>query len=117
MKTVAYSFYTDTYHGELAQADFDKHSWTAAAVLDDLTMGRSAGTLTENEALRCDLALCAMIDAADLHDQVGGVTEQKNDGVSVSYSPAEAGRSKTQRIRDAALPYLAQTNLLYRGVD
>ncbi len=52
-------------------------------------MSRSAGTLTEDEALRCDLALCAMIDAADLYNQVGGITEQKNDGVSVSYAPTE----------------------------
>ena len=117
MLTVDYRFYHETYHGELSQEDFNKQTWTAAAALDDLTMSRASGHLTEDETLHCDLALCAMIDAADLYDQMGGITEQRNDGVSVSYAPAEAGKSKAQRIRDAALPYLAQTNLLYRGVD
>lgn len=116
MRTVDYRFYQGTYRGSLDETAFNRQSWTAAAALDDLTMSRSAGTLTEDEALRCDLALCAMIDAADLYEQVGGITEQRNDGVAVSYAPTEAGKSKAQRIRDAALPYLAQTNLLYRGV-
>lgn len=116
MRTVAYSFYTGTYHGELSQEAFEKQSWAAAAELDDLTMSRSAGELSSDEAQRCDLALCAMIDAADLYDQVGGVSSQSNDGVSVSYAPTAAAASKTQRLRDAAVVYLAQTNLLYRGV-
>lgn len=116
MRTVEYSFYNGTYHGELSQEAFEKQSWAAAAAIDDLTMGRASGELTTDEALRCDLALCAMIDAADLYDQMGGITEQRNDGISVSYALTEAGKSKAQRIRDAALPYLAQTNLLYRGV-
>lgn len=116
MRTVAYSFYSDTYHGELSQEAFEKQSWAAAAALDDLTMSRSAGELSSDEALRCDLALCAMIDAADLYDQVGGVSSQSNDGVSVSYAPSVAAVGREARLRDAAVPYLAQTNLLYRGV-
>lgn len=115
MRTVSYSFYHDTYHGELDEATFNRLSMPAAALVDDLTMGRASGDLTEEELLRVNLALCAVIDAKRLNAEAGGATSMENDGVSVSYS-AQYIQDGAKRERDAAVVYLAQTNLLYRGV-
>lgn len=115
MRTVSYQFYTQNYHGQLSESDFLALSMRAAAYVDDLTMGRSSGDLTEAEAQRVDLALCAVTDAMHTAQELGGVTSQTNDGVSVSYAADYAGATG-KHIRDAAAVYLAQTNLLFRGV-
>lgn len=115
MRTVSYQFYTQVYHGQLSENDFLALSMQAAAYVDDLTMGRSSGELSEAEALRVDLALCAVTDAMHDAKELGGVTSETNDGVSVSYA-ADYAKATGQHIRDAAVVYLAQTNLLYRGV-
>lgn len=115
MRAVSYQFYTQIYHGQLSENDFQALSMQAAAYVDDLTMGRASGTLTEDEAQRVDLALCAVVEAMHTAQELGGVTAQTNDGVSVSYA-ADYTKATGQHIRDAAVIYLAQTNLLYRGV-
>lgn len=115
MRTVSYPFYTEVYHGKLSEADFLALSMQAAAYVDDLTMGRASGELSEAEALRVDLALCAVTDAMHNAQELGGVTAETNDGVSISYA-ADYAKATGQHIRDAAVVYLAQTNLLYRGV-
>lgn len=115
MRTVSYQFYTQVYHGQLSENDFLAQSMQAAAYVDDLTMGRASCELTEAEALRVDLALCAVTDAMHNAQELGGVTSETNDGVSVSYA-ADYAKATGQHIRDAAVVYLAQTNLLYRGV-
>lgn len=116
MHTVSYQFYTQVYHGKLSEDDYLALSMRASAYVDDLTMGRSSGELTEADALRVDLALCAVADAMHTAHELGGVTSQTNDGVSVSYA-ADYAAATGQHVRDAAIVYLAQTNLLYRGHD
>lgn len=115
MRTVDYEFYSGTYKGELPQADFDRLMLPSSAFVDDLTMGRAADEdLTEDELLRVKLALCAVVDAMALNEKMGGVTQETNDGISVSYS-AQYVQATGKRLREAAVVYLAQTNLLYRG--
>ena len=36
MRTVSFSFYHDTYHGELSEDVFNRHVYPAAALVDDL---------------------------------------------------------------------------------
>lgn len=115
MRTVSFSFYHDTYHGALSEDVFNRHVYPAAALVDDLTMSRASGDLTEDELLRVNLALCAVIDARADNAEMGGATSMENDGVSVSYA-AQYVQDGAKRERDAAVLYLAQTNLLYRGV-
>ncbi len=115
MRTVSYSFYHDTYHGTLDETSFNRLSVPASALVDDLTMGRASGALTEEELLRVNLALCAVIDAKHINEENGGVQSMTNDGVSVSYG-AQYAQDGGKRERDAAVVYLAQTNLLYKGV-
>ena len=116
MRTVDYGFYTGTYHGTLTAEKFSAQIMPAAAYVDALTMGRAAGAdLTERELLRVQLAICAAVDAMDLNQAHGDVVSESNDGVSVHYESGASGIREKQ-IRDAAVLYLAQTNLLYRGV-
>ena len=116
MRTVSFIFYQETYHGALTEEDFNRQIYHAAALVDDLTMGRASGDVTEEELLRINLALCAVIDAKAENAELGGVSSMENDGVSVSYG-VQYVQDGSRRERDAAVLYLAQTNLLYRGVD
>ena len=45
MLTVDYEFYTETFRGQMAEEDFKRLAVYASAYLDELTMGRTAGTL------------------------------------------------------------------------
>lgn len=116
MRTVSFSFYQESYHGTLPEEAFNRQLNPAAALVDDLTMGRAAGALTEEELLRVNLALCAVIDAKADNAEIAGATSMENDGVSISYG-VQYVQDGSKRERDAAVLYLAQTNLLYRGVD
>lgn len=116
MRSVEYSFYTGEYHGSMTAEQFTRQLLPASAYVDDLTMGRaSADDLTEDELLRVRYAICAAAEA--MHDAPahGDVVSESNDGISVHYESGGSGVREKQ-IRDAAVLYLAQTNLLYRGV-
>lgn len=116
MRTVSYEFYSETYKGTLDQATFERLMVPSSAFVDDLTMGRAASeNLSADELLRVQLALCAVADAKAMEEEMGGVTQETNDGVSITYGAQYAAQGE-KRIRDAAVVYLAQTNLLYRGV-
>ena len=116
MRTVEYSFYTGEYHGTMTAEQFNRQLLPAAAYVDDLTMGRAAAEdLTEDELLRVRYAICAAAEAMADNPTHGDVVSESNDGISVHYESGASG-IREKRIRDAAVLYLAQTNLLYRGV-
>ena len=53
MLTVDYKYYSETFRGQMAEADFNRLAVYASAYLDELTMGRTAGELpaeTEGKA-------------------------------------------------------------------
>jgi hypothetical protein len=101
----------------MTEADFTRLSVYATAYLDELTMGRTAGTLPEETEERAKKALCAVTDAYKLNEQGGGVASETNDGISVTYI-AGISNSKTdgRRLYEAAALFLGPTGLLYRGV-
>ena len=116
MRTVEYSFYAGEYQGTLTAEQFSHQLMPAAAYVDDLTMGRAdSDELTPGELLRVKLAICATADAMHQAPTHGDVLSESNDGISVHYESGGSGVREKQ-IRDAAVLYLAQTNLLYRGV-
>lgn len=114
MLTVDYDFYCGVFHGKMPREDFERLSVYAAAYLDEVTMSRTADTLTADVEERAKRAFCAVADAYLLNEQGGGIASETNDGVSVTY----VGNSKTEsrRLYEAAALFLGPTGLLYRGV-
>lgn len=118
MITVDYSFYTSTFKGKTAQADFDRLAVKASAYLNRLTFDRITDALPAATLNRAKLALCEVVDALSLNEHGGGVASESNDGVSVTYvTGVSNAKTDQQRLREAAVLYLGGTGLLYRGVD
>lgn len=105
-----YAFYTGTYKGQLAAADFDRVSVTAGAALEQLTMGRSAAH-ADDEIVQ--LAFCAVCDATAQNER-GELASQSVGSWSKTYKTTD--KSAEQRLYDAVFPYLSATGLLYRGI-
>ena len=117
MLTVDYDFYCGVFHGKMPREDFERLSVYVAAYLDEVTMSRTADTLTADVEERAKRAFCAVADAYLLNEQGGGIASETNDGVSVTYV-AGISNSKTEgrRLYEAAALFLGPTGLLYRGV-
>ena len=117
MLTVDYKYYSETFHGQMAEADFNRLAVYASAYLDELTMGRTAGELPAETEEKAKMALCAVADTYRLNEQGGGVASETNDGISVTYV-AGVGGAKTEgrRLYEAAALFLGPPGLLYRGV-
>lgn len=117
MLTVDYKYYSETFHGQMAVADFNRLAVYASAYLDELTMGRTASELPAETEGKAKMALCAVADAYRLNEQGGGVASETNDGISVTYV-AGISNAKTDghRLYEAAALFLGPTGLLYRGV-
>ena len=117
MVTVDYLFYSEIFHGQMAEADFERLVVYASAYLDELTMGRTASDLPAETAAKVEMAICAVADAYLVNEQGGGIASETNDGISVTYVAA-IGNAKTdgRRLYEAAAMFLGSTGLLYRGV-
>ena len=116
MLTAGYEFYKSTYHGDrIAAAEWPALSRDAAACLEDLTLGRTAGDLAPELLERCRMALCAVAEELRQEQQGGEVASATNDGYAETY--VTGGRSPAGRRRDAAWLWLGNTGLMYRGVD
>lgn len=115
MLTAGYEFYKGTYHGDrIAAAEWPALSRDAAACLEELTLGRTAGDLAPELLERCRMALCAVAEVYKTereHD--GGVVASETVG-SWSRTYTQAG-SPASRRRDAAWMWLGNTGLMYRG--
>ena len=113
---VEYSFYTDTYGGNrVSQTDWQRISQKAERRLDSYTFGRCSGEWEEEEW--CNRAKCAVCEMAEIlcaDEKRGGKTSENTDGYSVSY---DAGKTVDSMLYDVVRVYLANTGLLYAGVD
>lgn len=118
MLTVDYDFYCGVFHGKMPREDFERLSVYAAAYLDEVTMSRTADTLTADVEERAKQAFCAVADAYLLNEQGGGIASETNDGVSVTYVAGISNSTKSEgrRLYEAAALFLGPTGLLYRGV-
>lgn len=112
-----FSYYRDTYCGEMAEGDFKRLSRQASAYLDSVTFDRIAAVTDEKIMEKVKDACCAVADAYLLNEQGGGVASETNDGVSVTYVNGTGTKSDEQRLYQAAARYLCHTGLLYRGVE
>lgn len=109
-----FSYYKDTYCGEMAEGDFKRLSRSASAYLDSVTLDRIAAVTDEKIMEKVKEACCAVADAILLNEN-GVVSQESNDGVSVTYTTE--GSTDEQRLYRAAVLYLGSTGLLYRGVE
>ena len=115
MLTAGYEFYKGTYHGDrIAAAEWPALSRDAAACLEELTLGRTAGDLAPELLERCRMALCAVAEEyKSEREHAGGVVASETVGSwSRTYT---GGGSPAGRRRDAAWMWLGNTGLMYRG--
>lgn len=108
-----YEYYTNTYKGSAVPASvFEAVSERASEILDAITFGRISEA-TEPVKKAC----CAVCDSVHRLEARGGSDVQSEQVGShrVTYREAGAGWYGEDH-RRAALPYLAGTGLLYRGV-
>lgn len=84
----------------------------ASAYLDILTLDKITDDWTTDE--RVKNACCAVADVYAKQDAGGEVASESNHGVSRTY--VASGKSTDKQLYDAAVLYLANTGLLYRGV-
>jgi hypothetical protein len=121
-----YAYYTATFLGTaIASADFGRLSVRASKHIDALTFGRADAIITaDTDTDKIDaikMAMCAVADELQKDEISGGrdnVTSEKVGNVSVSYG-ASGQMTKTlgQKISDAALLWLWETDLMYRGLN
>lgn len=116
MLSVDYSFYTEVFHGRLSEREFVRQAVYASAYLDEVTMGRTVGTMDEELAERVRLAFCAVAEACARNEEMGDLASETNDGVSVSYRSTGGETGKNARLYAAAARFLGGTGLLYRGL-
>ena len=110
-----FSYYKDTYCGEMAEGDFKRLSRSASAYLDSVTFDRIAAVTDEKIKEKVKEACCAVADVLLQKEQRGGIASETNDGISVPYTPE--GSTDEQRLYRAAVLYLGNTGLLFRGVE
>ena len=117
-----YAFYTDTYHGELEEVDFERHHLTASQYILARTYKRSEG-YAGNEL---KYAVCESSDilqelSEKKRSNAGGEKKRENtDEYSVSYE-VEGKDGETvlelagRKIGDVIRKWLLPTGLLYAG--
>lgn len=112
-----FSYYKDTYCGEMAEGDFKRLSRSASAYLDSVCFDRIPSVTDEKIMEKVREACCAVTDAILLNEN-GVVSQESNDGVSVIYTRGVSNTlTDEERLYQAAVLYLGSTGLLYRGVE
>ena len=101
--------------GEMAEGDFKRLSRSASAYLDSITFDRIPSVTDEKIKERVKEACCAVADVLLQKEQRDGIASETNDGISVTYTTE--GSTDEQRLYRAAVLYLSNTGLLYRGVE
>lgn len=106
--TVDYRYYTETYGGDMPEADFKRLSRQAARRVDRSV----SGEVPERYGEFYQDAVCAVADILYEGEQGGALASASNDGVSETYQTD--GRTQEQKIADAIENCLADTGLLCR---
>ena len=112
-----FSYYKDTYCGEMAEGDFKRLSRSASAYLDSVTLDRIPSVTDEKIKEKVREACCAVADALLRKEQRDGIAAESNDGVSVTYVTTTETNANERRLYQVVVLYLGNTGLLYRGVE
>ncbi len=111
---LSYTEYT-TCGGKLNEAEFNRFAFRAECEINNATFNRVA-ELNEipEEVKRCEYELISYFSNNAKNGSVSAVSSFGNDGYSVSYSDQKTAQ---EQIDDIIYTYLANTDLLYCGVD
>lgn len=119
-----YSFYHNTYCGNMSKADFLKHSRSASDFIESVTFGRITQELMkdENAAYKIRSACCVCADIFYSQSQIAAsaVTQEKIGDYSVSYAQQKSRKSRQSELYGAVKDYLHDISaggvkLMYRG--
>jgi hypothetical protein len=114
-----YSYYSGTYLGTaITSADFPRLALRASAVIDQLTFNRAATDTDNTTAI--EMATCALAEELQTIDAEGAVGIQSESVGSHSVTYAQGSTmtlTADQRLAKVARLYLANTGLMYRGID
>ena len=103
------------YGGNLSNTDFDRFLFRAEQEIDLATQNRCAKLAEYPEALkRCVFELVIYLSNNAKNGSVSAVTSFGNDGYSVSYAE---NKTASEQIYDIIYTYLANTGLMYCGVN
>lgn len=101
--------------GTLTEAEFNRLEYRAERLIDNATQGRIKGTDSIPEAVkRCAFELVLYLAATAESGSAAAVSGFSNDGYSVTYAEQ---KSAEQQIYGIIYDYLADTDLMYCGVD
>lgn len=113
-----FEYYKYDYCGEMAEKDYMRLSRQASAYLDNVCFDRIAKVTDEAMMAKIKDACCAVADTYLLNENGGGISAETNDGISVTYlNGTSKSLTNEQRLYQAALTYLGNTGLMYRGVE
>lgn len=113
---VDYNYYKETYGGtSVPFTSFNYLSLRASYFINNITQGRAKNNTTYIEEIK--LATCSVIDKMHKVEADGGIKVSETVGKhSVTYAtPLDTEENKSYY--KAAVIFLADTGLLYRGVD
>lgn len=101
--------------GTLAETEFNRFEFRAERLIDNLTRGRlnNADTIPET-VKRCMYELIAYLSNYAKNGDNSAVSSFSNDGYSVTYAEQ---KTAAEQIHDIIYDYLADTDLMYCGVD
>lgn len=103
------------YGGNLLNTEFDRFLFRAEKEIDILTQDRCKNLKTIPEELnRCTFELIAYLSKNTSNGSVSSVKSFGNDGYSITYTD---DKTASQQIYDIIYTYLANTGLMYCGVD
>lgn len=111
---LAYEEYKN-FGGKLDKAEFDRFCFRASYEVDNATLSRCKTLSTIPEFVkRCVYELTEYFSKNAKNGSVSAVASFGNDGYSVSYADQ---KNAQEQIADIIYTYLANTDLLYCGVD
>lgn len=111
---LAYEEYKN-FGGELEKTEFDRFSFRAECEINNATSSRCKNLLEiPDEVKRCVYELTEYFSKNAKSGSVSAVASFGNDGYSMSYVDQ---KNAQEQITDIIYTYLADTDLLYCGVD
>lgn len=110
---VDYEFYLNSYHGTMAEDDFNREVVRASAYIDMITMNRITDSVLRRFSDEIRLATCAACDVYCTTEKGGEIASESVGSWSRTYS--NTGKTAQQKLQDAAEPYLIMTGLLFKG--
>ena len=104
-----------SYGGKLSNADFDRFCFRAECEINNATLSRCKELeKVPDEVKRCMYELIIYLSKNSQNGSVSAIASFSNDGYSVSYTDKKTAQ---EQISELIYTYLAETDLLYCGVD